>query len=122
MAGSHIQIPRDERIMRNTAVQLSAEDLPSNEVANGDKDDDKELEKENDMDDAIVDYNGHTNRGYGSEVPTNYFDKNHIMPGSHITVPREDNNPPLGNSLIALANLRVAPTNSFIQFSDEANV
>jgi len=64
MPGSHVTIPRDERIMRNSAVQLS--DLPSNEVANGDKSDDKELEKEDDMNDAIVDYNGHTNRGYGS--------------------------------------------------------
>jgi hypothetical protein len=41
-------------------------DLYSNELANGDRDDDKELEKENDPNDAIVDFNGHTNRGYGS--------------------------------------------------------
>jgi len=77
------------------------------------------LEKENDPNDDIVDYNGHTNRGYGSEVPKDYFNKNHIMPGSHITVPRDDSNPPLGNSLI---NLRVTPTNSFIQFSQDIDV
>jgi len=41
-------------------------DIYSNEIANGDRSDDKELEKENDMSDDIVDYNGHTNRGYGS--------------------------------------------------------
>lgn len=65
-----ITIPRDERIMRNSAVQLSSNDIYSNELSNGDKSDDKELEKEDDMNDAIVDYNGHTNRGYGSEVPS----------------------------------------------------
>jgi len=41
-------------------------DIYSNELANGDRSDDKELEKEDDPNDAIVDYNGHTNRGYGS--------------------------------------------------------
>lgn len=71
-------------------MQKRSRDIYSNELANGDKSDDKELEKENDPNDFVVDYNGHTNRGYGSEVPSKYFDKNHIMPGSHITVPRDD--------------------------------
>jgi hypothetical protein len=74
-------------------------DIYSNELANGDRDDDKELEKENDPNDAIVDYNGHTNRGYGSQTPTDFFDINHIMPGSMITVPRDETVPGLGNSL-----------------------
>merc|ERR1719263_2046767 len=101
MPGSMITIPRDERIMRNSAlVHLS--DLPSNEVANGDSAEDKEVEKENDPKDDVVDYNGHTNRGYGSQVPSEYFKNNKIMAGSHITVPRDDSNPPLGNSLVNL--------------------
>lgn len=51
-----ITTPRDDgpQPMRNSALQTS--DLYSNELANGDKDDDKELEKEDDMEDAIVDY------------------------------------------------------------------
>lgn len=68
----------------------------SNELANGDRDDDKELEKEDDMEDDIVDYNGHTNAGYGSTLPTTYFANNHIMNGI-ITTPREEG--PMRNSL-----------------------
>ena len=73
-------------------------DLYSNELANGDVSDDKELEKEDDMEDAIVDVQGHTNRGYGSEVPSAYFAGNHILEGSHIQVPRMDGPQPLRNS------------------------
>jgi hypothetical protein len=36
----------------------------SNELANGDKADDKDLEWEGDPNDMVVDFNGHTNRGY----------------------------------------------------------
>jgi len=65
MAGSHITIPRDEhKIMRNSA--LTQAEPYSNELSNGDKADDKELEKENDPNDFVVDENGHTNRGCGS--------------------------------------------------------
>jgi len=42
------------------------------------------------MEDDIVDYNGHTNRGYGSTLPSTYFANNHIMDGSIITTPREE--------------------------------
>ena len=37
----------------------------SDELANGDSADDKENQFEHDPTDPIVDYNGHTNRGYG---------------------------------------------------------
>merc|ERR1711918_290101 len=37
----------------------------SDGLANGDHADDKELEWEHDPNDPIVDYNGHTNAGYG---------------------------------------------------------
>ena len=68
MPGSHITIPRDEfKIMRNSALMQRQRREPySNELSNGDKADDKELEKENDPNDFVVDMNGHTNRGYGS--------------------------------------------------------
>jgi hypothetical protein len=49
------------------------------------------------MEDDIVDYNGHTNRGYGSTLPSTYFANNHIMDGSMITTPREEG--PTRNSL-----------------------
>lgn len=81
-------------------------DIYSNEIANGDRSDDKELEKENDMSDDIVDYNGHTNRGYGSQKPSDFFDINHIMPGSMITVPRDETIPGLGNSLAQRYSLK----------------
>ena len=67
--------------MRNSFVQLGATDIYSNELANGDMSDDKELEKEDDMSDDIVDYNGHTNAGYGSMLPTNFMNINHIIDG-----------------------------------------
>lgn len=104
MDGSMITTPRQEgdQPLRNSPdyVALSDEkgELYSNQLCNGDRDDDKELEKEDDMEDDIVDYQGHTNRGYGSELPTTYFENNHIMDGSMITVPREVG--PMRNSLM----------------------
>jgi hypothetical protein len=65
-------------------------DIYSNELANGDRSDDKEIEDVKDTDDFIVDYNGQTNRGYGSRLPRTYFAENHIMEGSHIQVPRDE--------------------------------
>jgi len=50
------------------------------------------------MEDPIVDYNGQTNAGYGSTIPTIYFQNNHIIEGSHIQVPRMDGPQPLRNS------------------------
>lgn len=114
MPGSIITTPRDETYpgMGNNAyaqrkslrdlhrlnfVQMG--DLYSNELANGDKDDDKEDERETDVVDHIVDYNGQTNRGYGSEVPSAYFAKNHILPGSFITTPRDDEDYQMTNNV-----------------------
>lgn len=77
-----ITTPREEGPMRNSLTQLG--DIYSNELANGDVSDDKELEKDTDIEDDIVDYNGQTNRGYGSTLPTTYFADNHIFDGSHI--------------------------------------
>jgi len=101
MPGSHITIPRDEfKIMRNSAL-AQKRDIYSNELSNGDKSDDKELEKENDMSDAIVDENGHTNAGYGSSVPSVHVARNHIAPGTHITIPRDETQPGIGNNVRA---------------------
>lgn len=100
MAGSHITVPRDEgaQPMRNSALQLYKY---SDELANGDSADDREIHEDEDMNDDVVDVNGQTNRGYGSRVPTEYFAGNHIMNG-HITVPRDDGAQPMRNSLVAL--------------------
>ena len=46
-------------------------------------------EEEEDMNDAVVDYNGATNRGYGSMRPVDYFASNHIAYGNFVTEPRE---------------------------------
>jgi len=56
----------------------------SDELANGDSADDKDIHEDEDMNDDVVDVNGHTNRGYGSEVPSKYVENNHIFEGSHI--------------------------------------
>ena len=106
MPGSMITVPRQDgpQPLRNSPdyIQLSksVDELYSNQLANGDKDDDKELEKEDDMTDDIVDYQGHTNRGYGSTLPSTFFANNHIMEGSLITTPREEG--PMRNSLTQL--------------------
>ena len=65
----------------------------SDTIANGDEADDKELHEEEDMNDDVVDYNGQTNRGYGSMDPmTRFVAGNHINaivgPGHFITEPR----------------------------------
>jgi hypothetical protein len=73
----------------------------SDEIANGDSADDKDLHEEHDMNDAVVDYNGGTNRGYGSAVPTTYFAGNVIngpLFSDHFgTVPRTDDFAQLGD-------------------------
>ena len=42
--------------------QMRMRDLPSNEVANGDKSEDKELEDQDDVNDDIADNNGFVNQ------------------------------------------------------------
>ena len=69
----------------------------SDSLANGDKDDDKETQFEHDMNDDIVDMNGHTNAGYGHTAYAD-FDEAHfannkvdsLFSGHFGTVPRED--------------------------------
>ena len=46
------------------------------------------------MNDDVVDYNGQTNRGYGSARPVDFFAGNHIAAGEFGTVPKETS--PLG--------------------------
>merc|ERR1712146_179882 len=59
------------------------------EIANGDSSDNKDLHEEEDMNDDVVDYNGQTNRGYGSMRPVDFFAGNHIASGHFVTEPRE---------------------------------
>lgn len=75
--------------MRNSALQLNNGKY-SDELANGDSADDREIHEDEDMNDDVVDVNGQTNRGYGSAVPSVYFAGNHVMNGSTIQVPRDD--------------------------------
>lgn len=78
--------------MRNNAhslMQLGSFKY-SDELANGDSADDRDIHEDEDMNDDVVDYNGHTNRGYGSLLPKSYFEQNHIMDGHHIQVPRDE--------------------------------
>ena len=81
----HKKNKKHKRSKSSDAVQL---ERYSDELANGDKDDDKSIHEEEDMKDDVVDYNGHTNAGYGSYNPHKWREMNHIMPGSHITVPK----------------------------------
>jgi hypothetical protein len=60
----------------------------SDELANGDTMDDRDIHEDEDMNDDVVDYNGQTNAGYGSAVPESYFANNHInsiSPGHFMT-------------------------------------
>lgn len=101
-------VPRDPVTFTNENVQLDSSRLwdpsvkYSDQLANGDRDDDKELEKEHDMTDDIVDYNGHTNYGYHHieyDDPEHFwkFDKAHyetnhvksLFPEHFSTVPRD---------------------------------
>jgi hypothetical protein len=78
MAGSHIQGEPRLALVQLDNIKYS------DELANGDESDDKEIHEEEDMNDPVVDYNGHTNAGYGAITNKEFFDRNHIMPGSHI--------------------------------------
>jgi hypothetical protein len=93
MPGSHITVPRDNSnygLGNNAYMQKYSDDL-----ANGDSADNKNI------DDEGVDMNGHTNRGYGSSTPKDFFDRNHILPGSHNTIPRDEQYKGLGNNVRA---------------------
>lgn len=63
-------------------------ELPSNEICDGDKDDDKELEDENDPNDHIVDDNGFVNQFKGARVQlgaqTNMKSKIHEKPSNEL--------------------------------------
>jgi len=92
-AGNHI-FP-GHFITEPRAVQLNS-DMPnlvqlnrySDELANGDSADDRDIHEDEDMNDDVVDYNGQTNAGYGSKMPVDFFAGNHIFPGHFITEPR----------------------------------
>jgi len=48
----------------------------SDELANGDSADNKDIHEDEDMNDDVVDVNGQTNRGYGSRVPSKFEEGN----------------------------------------------
>merc|ERR1712203_206289 len=77
-----------ERPSDNQALLYSFNSY-ADSIANGDSADNKELHEEGDMNDDVVDYNGGTNRGYGSTRPVDYFAQNHIASGHFLTPPRE---------------------------------
>lgn len=104
MDGHHITVPRDEgpQPMRNNVadVQLdSSIEKYSDELCNGDQDDDREIHEDEDMNDDVVDVNGQTNAGYGSKLPSTYFSENKIFDGHHIQTPRDDGPQPLRNNV-----------------------
>lgn len=62
----------------------------SDELANGDGSDDKDLHEEEDMNDDVVDYQGQTNAGYASTLPSTHVANNNINyigPGHFGTIP-----------------------------------
>merc|ERR1712147_373874 len=80
---SGLKRPKDNQALLYSVTRYS------DELANGDSADDKDLHEEGDMNDDVVDYNGGTNRGYGSARPVDFFAGNHIAAGHFGTVPRE---------------------------------
>ena len=76
--------------MPSFAGSIHGVPLYSDELANGDSADDKDIHEEEDMNDDVVDYNGSTSRGYGAVEPQSRFvENNHILSGSHNNGPRE---------------------------------
>jgi hypothetical protein len=71
----------------NGYIQLG-EDKYSDELANGDEADDKDIHEEEDENDDVVDFNGQTNAGYAHVLPSKFVADNHIMAGSHIQEPQ----------------------------------
>ena len=60
----------------------------SDELANGDSADDRDIHEDEDMNDDVVDVNGQTNAGYGAKENVDYFAGNHIAAGTFVTDPR----------------------------------
>jgi len=106
---SFMQAPSSQSLLGFSDYPINQEHMnlmytvnkPSDELANGDSADDKELQWEHDPNDPIVDYNGHTNAGYGHtryDDPENHFafdnahyaDNNikHLFPEHFGTVPK----------------------------------
>ena len=65
----------------------------SDELANGDSADDKELHEEEDPNDDVVDFNGHSAKGYAARDVKTFRDNNNINsdtalgPGHFLTNP-----------------------------------
>lgn len=72
---SHKKALKKTHKKSKTNVQLNRY---SDELANGDASDDKDLHEEEDVNDDVVDYNGHDHNGYGSRNPTEFHADNHI--------------------------------------------
>ena len=62
--------------------------LYSDELANGDSADNRDIHEDEDMNDDVVDEKGQTNAGYGSSMPVDFFAGNHIFPDGFLTEPR----------------------------------
>jgi hypothetical protein len=87
MPGSHITVPRDNSnygLGNNAYMQKYS--------------DDQFINLSDDINSNIGTLPGQTNTGYQSMLPVDYFAQNHIMPGSHITVPKDEYRVTLGNN------------------------
>jgi len=127
-----IQFLQRQHQLQFAQMQMRNRDIYSNELANGDKSDDKELEDQDDPHDDIVDNNGFVNQWkrhgdiaqlrstddwnndigtYANQKTRNYatpyrtssnlqpfWSENHIMDGSHGTIPRMEGDQPMRNS------------------------
>ena len=87
--GTILAQAESRRDIDSQLVQLDGPVKYSDELANGDSADDRDIHEDEDMNDDVVDVNGHTNAGYGAYVPATFFTHNHIMEGSHIQEPRD---------------------------------
>ena len=100
--GSHVvmdYLPQASRIepfhfgtVPRSFVQLESQaDRYSDEIANGDSADDRDLHEEEDTNDDVVDYNGSGKAKYGSHVVMDYLPTaSYIEPIHFGTIPREE--------------------------------
>jgi len=90
--GAIVQLNQEDMEVRDQLVQLqSIQGRYSNELANGDSADDRDIHEDEDMNDDVVDYQGQTNAGYGHALPSGFVAHNNINdvtgPGHFLTDP-----------------------------------
>lgn len=89
--GAIVQLSDDVEVKEQLVQLKNIQNRYSDELANGDTADDRDIHEEEDHNDDVVDYMGHTNAGYGHRLPSDHVAHNNINdvtgPGHFLTDP-----------------------------------